>query len=66
MRAVSEPKNRRTHVRSDTTRLAKETHQEARYLRSNYLQNPQTTSGGMETFIRTLTGPTRYIPDHLL
>jgi len=39
---------------------------DARYLRSNYLQNPQTTSGGMETFIRTLTGHTRYIPDHLL
>jgi len=38
---------------------------DARYLKSNYLQNPQTISGGVETFIRTLAGHTQYIPDRL-
>ena len=38
---------------------------EARRLRSNCLRRPWTTSGGVETFVRTLARHTQYIPDRL-
>ena len=65
MRAVSEEKDRRAHVRRDTTRLVKETHQEARYLRSDCPRRPRTTSGGVEALVRALASHTQYIPDRL-
>ena len=48
-----------------TTQLVKDTHQGGPYLRSNYAQSPQATSGGAGAFVRTLEGRTQDITDHL-
>ena len=62
--AAPNSKERRSNVHNDINLLRAPT-DDFLYLGSNYLQNSQTTSGGVETFIRTLASHAQYIPDRL-